>query len=222
MVAGMSPAESPSRLKQSDLRRRMGDSKDARAVQTRARLVAAYRELLDEGAVASVTKVVQRAGVTRSSFYAHFADTSDLAATALTEFSEAIVQTARATVIAGDSTRQTNERVLVELVRFIFERQGTYLNLLEPEEGFRGALQRAFADQSLETLRTRTTLRADAEVTAQYVASGLLGVVTWWLDTNTELTPEELAAALIAIAPADFADGTSPLPADSAPDQPTQ
>lgn len=196
----------PAALKQEELRRRMLDSADARVLRTRRKLVAAYRELLDEGSELTVTRVSRRAGVTRSSFYAHFGDTNDLATTALTEFSEAIISVARAAVRTGASTRHANRLLLVELVQFLDEHREVYRDLLVPGGGFHAAVRRSFTEQAQQTLSTREKLHADPDVTAHYVANGLLGVISWWLTETTQRSPEEVAAALIAVMPADFAD----------------
>ncbi|GAA5091619.1 TetR/AcrR family transcriptional regulator C-terminal domain-containing protein [Microbacterium yannicii] len=194
--------------KQDGLRTRRVDSDDARVVKTRERLVRAYRQILDEDPrhPVTVTEVVRRAGVTRSSFYAHFAGADDLAAVALTEFNAAVVALARSEVREGLPKSEVNRRVIAEIAAFVAERRDTYGALLARGDDFARSVTAAFAEQALVTLRTRETLHADPEITARYMGAGLIGVLSWWLDNDDDRSPEELAQALIAIAPPDFVD----------------
>lgn len=191
---------------QDELRTRRVDSVDRRVVRSRTRLVAAYRELLDDGGVEpiTVTAVVQRAGVTRSTFYAHFTGVGGLAASALTEFGDAIVTVAREAVRGGGSKSQINERVLRDLAGFLHHRRDIYGPLLRDPE-FAAAFTEEMRQQNLATLRTRTHLHSDPEVTARYMAGGLVTILSWWLQTE-EGSSEELAHALIAVMPRDFRD----------------
>lgn len=194
---------------QADLRSRRVDSRDRRVQRTRASLVEAYRGLLDEEPPVTVSAVVERAGVTRSSFYAHFAGLDELAVAALTDRIGGLVASARAAVLAGGSTRTVNERVFLELARFLDAHRDTYGALLVGGGAFADSLVRTFADLNLETLHTRARLHADPEVTAHFFAGGIITVLSWWLQSDGEddsRTPEDLARALIDVAPRDFAD----------------
>ncbi|UUT35544.1 TetR/AcrR family transcriptional regulator [Microbacterium elymi] len=192
--------------KQEDLRARRADSTDRRVLRTRQKLVDAYRDLLDENAAAPVTvsAVVRRAGVTRSSFYAHFSGLSDLAAVALTEFSEAMTELARIAVREGGHKREVNERLLVSLAQFLADRREIYGELLSRRDEYAHAVTTALVEQSLATLRTRAHLHADPQVTARYIGGGLVAVLSWWLEAGQDRTAEELARALIAVTPPDF------------------
>jgi len=66
---------------QRDRRARMADTPNQRARSTRAALVAAYQALLAEHSTrVSVSAVVERANVNRTTFYAHFSSLTALAA----------------------------------------------------------------------------------------------------------------------------------------------
>ena len=68
---------------QRDRRARMADTPNQRARSTRAALVAAYQALLAEHSTrVSVSAVVERANVNRTTFYAHFSSLTALAAEA--------------------------------------------------------------------------------------------------------------------------------------------
>ncbi|SDJ82559.1 transcriptional regulator, TetR family [Nocardioides sp. YR527] len=194
--------------KQESLRERRVDSSDRRVLKTREKLIAAFRDRLDSGDVdtLTVTSIVRAAGVTRSSFYAHFSGVGHLAATALSDLSETIIADARATIRAGASKTTVNEQVIYEITRFISEHRRSYGALLIADPEFGAALAEGMVASTLVTLRTRETLAADPEVTARYLAAGMLAVITWWLTDDGDRTVEDLARALIAIAPPDFRD----------------
>ncbi|QNA93581.1 MULTISPECIES: TetR/AcrR family transcriptional regulator [unclassified Microbacterium] len=192
---------------QDQLRSQRVDNDDPRVLRTRAKLTSAYLALLEQQEhPITVTAVVERAGVTRSAFYTHFRGTGDLAITALSEFSDALVVLARAAVVDGRSKREVNSRLVSDLTRFIERRRDVYRTLLSSSDQFATAMIEVFADQALTTLRTRRHVHGDPEVTARYMAHGLMGVLTWWLQADEPLSADALAAAISDIAPADFFD----------------
>jgi AcrR family transcriptional regulator len=194
--------------KQDALRNLRVDSDDTRVLKTRRKLVDAYRRLADAdpGAIITVTAIAREAGVTRSTFYTHFSDANELAVIALTEFQDAVIEFARTSVRGGESKTEVNSRVILDIARFLDERRDTYRSLIVGGGAFADAITATFVEQNLATLRTRSSLHANPDVTARYLAGGLMQVLTWWLDSEPRLSPEELATAVIAIAPPDFVD----------------
>lgn len=192
---------------QNELRSQRVDNDDPRVLRTRAKLSAAYLALLEQqDQPITVTAVVERAGVTRSAFYTHFSGTGDLAITALSEYSDALVVLARAAVGEGRSKREVNSRLVSDLTRFIERRRDVYRTLVSSSDQFATAMIEVFATQARETLRTRHQVHGDPEVTARYMAHGLMGVLTWWLKAEDPLRADALATAISDIAPADFFD----------------
>ncbi|MWB98143.1 TetR family transcriptional regulator [Agromyces seonyuensis] len=200
----MTDAES----KQDSLRTRRVDSTDTRVLRTREKLVAAFGRLLDERPIAeiTVTAVVEAAGVTRSSFYAHFTGVDALAATALAAHTGEIVDLARDAIAAGASKTAVNEGVYADLAGFLAARRSTFGVLLIAGGEFTRALSEGIIASSLETLATRPALHADPEVTARYVAGGVIAVLAWWLADDGGRSVDDLAHAFITIAPPDFRD----------------
>ncbi len=203
-MAGMIEVES----KQESLRTRRVDSTDRRVLKTRRKLIDAFRRLVDADLVrtAGVATIVREAGTTRSSFYAHFSGIGDLAATALSDFSESVIADARIAILDGASKTAVNRQVLLEIVRFVAEHRTTYGVLLTSDPAFVEGFAAGLTESVLVTLSMRTTLAADPEVTARYIAAGALAAISWWLAEGAERSAEELADALIAIAPPDFRD----------------
>lgn len=194
--------------KQHALRSRRVDSSDRRVLKTRGRLLDAFRRLAESHDVTmiTVTALAREARVTRSSFYAHFTGVGDLAASALSDFSESIIAGARTDIRGGASKTTVNEQVIHDITRFIADNRRTYGALLVSDPGFAAALADGMVDSTLASLRSRAHLVADPEVTARYIAAGMLAVISWWLTEPGERTVDDLARALIAIAPPDFRD----------------
>lgn len=103
-----------------DARLRALTSENPRAQATKRRLVAAIRELATDGSAAPITAslVARRAGVARSSFYAHFSDSAELAAFALREDLGRLGDEAfDIGAVAGRTGRVTTRETLGELIR---------------------------------------------------------------------------------------------------------
>ncbi len=192
---------------QDTLRSRLADSSDRRVQRTRALLFEAYRALRDDdGAPITVSAVVERAGVTRSSFYTHFRGVEELAAATLTDYMDALVETARASVISGESKREVSHSVFLKLSRFLGAHRDTYGAMLVEGGAFAKSLAQAMVELNLGTLRTRDELYGHPDVTAQFFAGGVITVLSWWLRTEPAMSPEALAQALIDVTPRDFKD----------------
>lgn len=194
---------------QDAVRAAMSVNRDVRAVRTRRKLVAAYRELVtDRPGDVSVSQVVKRAGVTRSSFYAHFRDASDLAVAALTEVFDVVASVDNASRRRGDERLdEVSEHSLAQVIGFIEARRDVYRQLLTRGNRFAAAVEDAFTERNLATLAATGSTSADPLVTARFVAAGVMGVVSWWLREQPGRTAEELAAQLARVIPADFTQG---------------
>jgi AcrR family transcriptional regulator len=185
----------------------MAGNEDPRALRTRRKLVDAYRRILEEGTAepVSVIALTRRAGVTRSSFYAHFSDTSDLAVAALTDVFEVVASLdSSSRRDAAYTARDVSENSLLEVIRFVHGRRSVYTDLLAHRSEFVAATEDAFAGSAVRTLRAGGHAHGDPEVTARFIAAGAMGVISWWLRERPDLTPEQLAHHLTAIIPADF------------------
>lgn len=193
---------------QGGLRARRTESSDRRVLNTRGRLITAFRDLLDESPQdpPSVSAVVQRAGVTRSTFYTHFRGLDDLAALALADVTEAMTRLARAAIVEGDAKAAVNERLFTEFALYLSAHRHTYAGLLGDDGAFSHAVTEAFVQQALTSLRARRRLRTDPEVSARFMGAGLAAVLSWWLTSEEPLSAEELGRAIIAVAPADFTE----------------
>jgi AcrR family transcriptional regulator len=202
--------ETGSETTQQAVRARMADNADPRARRTRRLLLAAYDELVDEGVPVSASAVAKRAGVRRSTFYAHFAGVEDLAAETLTEVFDIVASWDSAGRSGGElSAYEVSENSLFEVIRFVDEHRAVYTDLLGQQSGFAVAAEDAFAQSALRTLLAGAARHGDASVTSRFIAAGAIGVIGWWLREQPALSARELAARLAAVIPTDFTS-TSP------------
>src|ERR1700729_2080914 len=185
------------------------DSSDPRALRTRSKLVGAFHVPIahSDPSAMSVSSLAQAAGVNRTSFYSHFSSPEDLAIHALSELFDVvgnadIVMRGEHSVPATEASR----RALRDIVHFVWERRASYARVLGP--GAAPQLLRAVTDAFTE--RTVVALEhmdarpagADPQVTARFLAGGVLGVIGAWLaDPNSGWSPDELVEALVQCLP---------------------
>jgi AcrR family transcriptional regulator len=183
---------------------------DRRVRRTRANLQRALIELVAERDLSqiSVADVVDRADVSRSTFYDHYRDVHELAEAACTSMVEDLIASLAAIDPAAakppDPREDPNPAVTAFFTHFA-EHAGLYRSLLGPTGSAR----------VIEHVRLRTTAAARVspllpapddtpergatdpsdtprDVPAAFVAGALLGVATDWLQRGCPRTPREL------------------------------
>ncbi|NEB76152.1 TetR/AcrR family transcriptional regulator [Streptomyces sp. SID14478] len=164
---------------------------------------AALRELIAERPLSriSVSDVTKSAGVNRSTFYEHYADVADLAASACTAvFDELVAKTPQneADSAAPDDAPGS---VLTPLFTHVAEHAALYRALLGDSGSARvhnHLLRRLTV--SVQTSRARAAGTPDDvaayDPTAAFVAGALLGAIVDWLGHDRPIDPDELGAAL--------------------------
>lgn len=184
-------------------------SSDPRALRTRQKLVAAFRAAVADAdpAAMSVASLTRAAGVNRTSFYSHFASPEDLAIHALSDLLDVvrdadILMRAERSVPAAEASR----RALRDIVWFLWERRDSYARVLGPGAAprLKQAVAEAIAERtvpSLEHVEGRPP-GTDVQVTARFIAGGLLGAIGAWLgDEQSGMSPDDLVQALTQCLP---------------------
>ena len=189
--------------------RRMLGSSDPRAVRTRQKLIEAFHAEIADGdpAAMSVSSLARAAGINRTSFYSHFASPEDLAIHALSDLFDVV---GNADTELRSSHRvpaaEASRRALRDIVFFVCQRRDSYARVLgsAAAPGLLRAVTEAYTAQAVVALSRMPSLPpgADVEVTARFLAGGVLGVVGAWLsDDSPYRTPEELVEALVQCLP---------------------
>lgn len=179
---------------------------DPRTRRSRAALEAALRELIAERDLAriSISDVTKRADVNRSTFYEHYTDLEDLAASACTGLFDELVVSAsvsgRALVIDG----QPAHNPLSGLFAHVAAHAHLYRTLLGPDGSARlinHLLQRITAGAhvrrgSAEAVPSPQVDGHPHDPAAAFLSGAVLGAVIDWLRRDCPGTPEQMGAAI--------------------------
>ena len=176
----------------------MSDEKtDRRIRRTQTQLHQALQDLILEKRYDKITvqDIIDRADVGRSTFYAHFLDKEDLLDKGMQLFGQELGDHVRLSEHAGET-----EHVLHSLAFF----QHAYDN----RDHYRAMVDGGGRQVLLETGRRHITADIEAhlgervrgghhlpvplEIATQYFAGAMMSVLTWWIDGDLSLTPNEI------------------------------
>jgi AcrR family transcriptional regulator len=178
-----------------------GVAEDRRVRRTRRLLREALLELILEKGYEALTvqNVLDRADVGRATFYAHFHDKDELLVSGAEEIRESL-RRKMAGFVAG---RGGTEPDGFDVTRVLFEHAAAHRRVYRALVGKRGGgviykhahqdLSTLFREHFEEAIAARhLTPALPVEVVVQYVVSGLLALLTWWLDNDLPYTAEEM------------------------------
>jgi AcrR family transcriptional regulator len=181
----------------------MSRAEDPRPARTRAAIVAAVEALSARGEEVTVPAIVAEAGISRSTFYTQYRDLDALAVailtTAFTEIEALDLELRRGDTTAIETARATTAQLVAEFAR----KRALYAGVLGSRtttEAHR-AVQAAFAEQALDTMRATVPDDVDPRLAADYVAGGSLAVITAWLLSEQPGPTEHVQRQLIALLP---------------------
>jgi AcrR family transcriptional regulator len=171
---------------------------DRRIQRTRQLLLDALLALVQERGFDSVTvqDVIDRANVGRSTFYAHFVDKEDLLVHAMDPFSAQLRERQRQALRDSAGSDRNAFAFAGELFAHAEGHRGVFRALL----GKKGAaiVQRHFQRMQLDLVREELKALAPARAQAQEVeaashqiASGLFGLLVWWMEGRPRMTAVE-------------------------------
>jgi AcrR family transcriptional regulator len=197
------------------------DKRDRRSLRTRRLVTSAMMELLLEKRFDAITvqDLLDRAGIGRSTFYAHYFDKDDV----LAQIAEQMLETFRMRVAqetarhAGEHARQTGDvgtaehighaagQAILPSLEIFRHVQQQYPQLRALVRGHAGevlweagqALLRQNVERTLTTTYTRSAtqtgpLPVPVEVVAQYLAGAFLNLLTWWLRAEMPYTADQM------------------------------
>ena len=170
---------------------------DPRARRTRERLGEALIALMHEKTFDSITvqDVLDRAGVARATFYAHFQDKNDLFVTENDEFFEHVANALSTRNDASDRLAPVSwlfEHVAgAHRYRAALVESGRYHEVLELGRAhFARGIERRLA----ELPRARGLTAEQRSAAAHASAGALFAMLTWWLQSGSAIPPSEMDA----------------------------
>lgn len=180
---------------------------DPRIAHTRSSLRAAFLRLRDELPLAkiSVSRLCQEAGISRPTFYQHFANLDEVQVEALRERLDAL----RARLLAESADLPVDERRrvgLIALLRGLRDQRELYVSALDEQEApplTHRAVREWIQEQIAETVMGEPFRRLSPHRRTEtvFVAGGAIALLAHWLyDSSSEQTPEEAAARIEELA----------------------
>ncbi|GAB3616731.1 TetR/AcrR family transcriptional regulator [Okibacterium endophyticum] len=189
------------------LRQSLRDSTDPRPARTREALLAAVGRLHSRGARATVTAIVREAGVSRSSFYAHFDGLDEVAGELMRAALDEMAGLFERTKGVGRQQRahamHTTQRRLVD---HIAEHRELYLSALwlpKSHGGARVDAVRILADAIHGVLLHESNVPADVDprLTARYIAGAAMSLLEAWASGEVEADAETVILHLTRLMP---------------------
>lgn len=168
---------------------------DRRILRTRDRLGDALIELMQEKPFDAVTvqDVLNRADVSRSTFYVHYRDKDDLFLSDVDEFLEAM-----ATMLSRGKDKSDRVAPVREFFAHVAEGQRLYTALVESSrvhdflELAQGHFARGIERRLIDLPRARGIASGSRAVIAHGLAGAMLSLLKWWIDRGMPTPPEQM------------------------------
>ncbi|MDO7882522.1 MULTISPECIES: TetR/AcrR family transcriptional regulator [Microbacteriaceae] len=187
------------------IRRTIGATGDPRVARTRSAIAAAVHALSDRGEPITVASIIREAGISRASFYSHYASLDMLADTmrrdAFVTISDIYAHDPRD---RADAMWTSHEL----LVAHYAENRALYsavAALPVSKDGYLAGV-RSMAALIEEALDTHPNRPADLqpEATARYIAGAAHGLLDAWITDEVTLNEQELVEHLTRLLPSWF------------------
>ena len=174
---------------------------DKRVRKTKEALRSALLELMVQRGyeALSVQDILDRAAVGRATFYLHYRNKEDLLRRSLDELRENLIAEWKSTSWSPGGPQDPLGFSLA-FFRHVDSHRRLYRAVVGRESG-------AIVDRQMRRLLASLIVEGIAassrgarnpvwvEMASQYVAGALMSIVTWWLDHNVKLSPEEINTA---------------------------
>lgn len=170
-------------------------SADPRVRRTRDRLGDALVEILLQKPLEeiNVQEILDRAGVSRSTFYTHFRDTNDLFLSDVDDFFEGM-----ATALSRAGSKSKRVAPVQELFAHVGESRAFYSALLESGrlqdvmELGQAQFARGIEQRLIETRSANAIPPADRGAIAHAFAGALFSLLKWWVQHAQPVSAEEM------------------------------
>lgn len=172
---------------------------DARIRRTYRLLLGALTELLAEKPFDDirVTDLCERADIHRSTFYDHFEDKFHLLTFGIRELMDLFVP------LSPTTSKEDYQQVMHRIFKYFLKNRQMYtLLFLDIRNASAKALFRENYIRAYEGLMKESfssVPREDQLIYSRHFIGGILSVVDWWLETDAQMPPEELAARFVRL-----------------------
>ncbi|HME91452.1 MAG TPA: TetR/AcrR family transcriptional regulator [Myxococcaceae bacterium] len=168
---------------------------DRRVGHTREALGDALVELIQEKPFKGITvqDVLDRARISRSTFYLHYRDKNDLFLSDVEEFFESI-----ATMLSRRGDQLDRVAPVRELFAHLAEMRRFHAALVASGKMHdvlalaQGHFARGIEQRLTELARAREITSERRTAIAQVLAGGLLSLLSWWIDRGKRASPEQM------------------------------
>lgn len=167
---------------------------DRRAERSRNLILEALFALMTERGYERLTiqNLIDRAGVGRATFYAHFESKDELLATSIGRLRAWLVQ-------MRDAAPERRLAFTLPFFQHLASHRRIYQMTVarESETSVEQHIRRMLAELVHEDLmrwRTANTSKAAIDLATQYVVGALWSTLVWWMESPSSLPPEELDA----------------------------
>lgn len=183
-----------------------GEKKDRRIGRTQQLLREALESLILEKPYPDITvqDIIDRANVGRSTFYAHYLDKDHLFKTNIERLRDLLHEQYQEALhkVYRKSGGHDQAAARHEATLFLFQHAQSYQPIYKALVGKPGGewIHRQFEETFSGILRQhivelgpkQAPPGVPQEIVAQYMASALMGLLTWWLETNNSYTAEQI------------------------------
>ncbi|HSX62568.1 MAG TPA: helix-turn-helix domain-containing protein [Tahibacter sp.] len=169
---------------------------DARALRSREALLDAFAGLLHQRGYERLTiqNVLDRAGVSRATFYEHFRNKDDLLANSVGRLRGWLQRESQIAAASAPGMQLGFTLPFFRHVRQAATRVHAPGVQLAVEKHMRLLLCELVRDELRAQPQAARLREAEIEAVVQHVAGALSNVLLWWRETRPELTPEQLDA----------------------------
>lgn len=148
----------------------------------------------------SVQDIIDRANVGRATFYAHFDNKEDLLVSRLDEFRASLKERQRQALARVTGADERSFAFSHEVFVHANEHRDVFRAMVGKRSG--AVIQRLFQKMLVELVREDVKATgprsasgaAPTEAVVQFVASGLFGLLMWWIDGQMRLPVEDVNA----------------------------
>jgi AcrR family transcriptional regulator len=170
---------------------------DRRIQKTRQSIMNTFIDLLDEKGFDKITinDIAVRADINRGTVYLHYVDKFDLLDKCIETYVEQLLQ-----YCANSADNKINANAFQSVFEYL-EKNFTIYKLLLSNEGFgffRSRLYAIIAQTVTEVIGIKSENSAFSNgVTTQFLTSGFIGVLEWWINNSMPCSVQEITEQLM-------------------------